>query len=626
MMSTNPLILLHDVLVANAEDDENCKRSNVKSLRRKPAEAALTLSNTGSDNLCCQSCDSTTEARVSPRNQYGNRFIRVARRPRTAGLRRRRSFATTTEVIADYETDCEEKDVAELLLDIHVSLLHSPKPEETLEVNVEKAGTVTENTVDEVKVKLCENSSKVKSGAETQSLQPYPAEQRFNCKQNSSFRAATRKSCKRKLAMSPPGEDKSNKAKRNVSRTLTTRKVKLDPSCVSGEIDKPQHITSTADVSGRCKCGKKISAEHPPCKSELTILCERFEQLFGRKEGVGIQLAQAAEKLQVARRRLYDIINVLEAVNLITRTGKLTYTWRGRGCLPDLLSTLAGSGTAQEPCIENNADTPAQSSPTKATSSKLSLWRLTRMFVRLLLTSEAPQTLPGAAKILVETDGKCSRQTVITVERRLYDISSILCALGLTEKLYLGRVQPAFRWLLSPPAARPQQPSRRPVGGSSSSNGSQASRYTLEHEEEAAAQQNGPSPAKGPAAPPAASLPEPPPFSFAIAGPGGWAPRWPAGAGMPPTGSLVWPATPPLPAMMPWAPPTAGMDPWAVVPNPQSYPGAGAFGGGLHGPSPMGFAPPLSVGAPQWPLGCLFGFGAEPMMHPLWCFPGAAPM
>lgn len=72
--------------------------------------------------------------------------------------------------------------------------------------------------------------------------------------------------------------------------------------------------------------GKRISAAHPPCKSELMLLCEKFQARFGRPRTAASQglilLNEAAIDLAVPRRRLYDIINVLEAVEVGTPSAK----------------------------------------------------------------------------------------------------------------------------------------------------------------------------------------------------------------------------------------------------------------------------------------------------------------
>lgn len=94
---------------------------------------------------------------------------------------------------------------------------------------------------------------------------------------------------------------------------------------------------------GLLAAGKRISAAHPPCKSELMLLCEKFQARFSAPAVNGsslILLNEAAIELSVPRRRLYDIINVLEAVEIVSRTGKLAYEWRGLKHLPELLDRL----------------------------------------------------------------------------------------------------------------------------------------------------------------------------------------------------------------------------------------------------------------------------------------------
>ena len=57
-----------------------------------------------------------------------------------------------------------------------------------------------------------------------------------------------------------------------------------------------------------------------PQKSELTLLCERFQQQFGHLQPDGsptlLMLNDVAEVLGVPRRRLYDVINVFESIEV----------------------------------------------------------------------------------------------------------------------------------------------------------------------------------------------------------------------------------------------------------------------------------------------------------------------
>ena len=109
------------------------------------------------------------------------------------------------------------------------------------------------------------------------------------------------------------------------------------------------------NACGMLMCaGKRISATHPPCKSELMLLCEKFQARFGgraaesapgQQQGAPAQqqqqpalilLNEAAIELAVPRRRLYDIINVLEAVEV--RAAPMPYRPNSAPCGVTLMS------------------------------------------------------------------------------------------------------------------------------------------------------------------------------------------------------------------------------------------------------------------------------------------------
>lgn len=54
----------------------------------------------------------------------------------------------------------------------------------------------------------------------------------------------------------------------------------------------------------------------------LGLLCERFLKQFATEQGSTISLDEAASCLDVERRRIYDIVNVLEALGLVQRLQK----------------------------------------------------------------------------------------------------------------------------------------------------------------------------------------------------------------------------------------------------------------------------------------------------------------
>lgn len=54
----------------------------------------------------------------------------------------------------------------------------------------------------------------------------------------------------------------------------------------------------------------------------LGLLCEKFLKHFAGAQGSVISLDDAAHCLEVERRRIYDIVNVLEAIALVQRLQK----------------------------------------------------------------------------------------------------------------------------------------------------------------------------------------------------------------------------------------------------------------------------------------------------------------
>jgi transcription factor E2F7/8 len=64
-------------------------------------------------------------------------------------------------------------------------------------------------------------------------------------------------------------------------------------------------------------------------EKSLGELCRRFLFLYGRETQDLLYLDQCTKELSVERRRIYDIINILESFNVIRRKAKNAYEWRG---------------------------------------------------------------------------------------------------------------------------------------------------------------------------------------------------------------------------------------------------------------------------------------------------------
>ncbi|NXA55161.1 E2F8 factor, partial [Nothocercus julius] len=240
--------------------------------------------------------------------------------------------------------------------------------------------------------------------------------------------------------------------------------------------------------------GDEYEKSQPSRKEKsLGLLCHKFLARYpnypSTVENNYICLDEVAEELNVERRRIYDIVNVLESLHMVSRLAKNRYAWHGRHNLTKTLQTLKKVGeenkyTQQIEMLkkreyEHEFDTDGEGNEEMARSfgsaehsemcfvelpgmefraasvnsrKDKSLRVMSQKFVMLFLVS-TPQivSLEVAAKILIGEDqfedlGKSKFKTKI---RRLYDIANVLSSLELIKKVHVteerGR-KPAFKW------------------------------------------------------------------------------------------------------------------------------------------------------------------------------------
>ena len=79
----------------------------------------------------------------------------------------------------------------------------------------------------------------------------------------------------------------------------------------------------------------------------LGLLCDNFLQLFACGFSATVELEPVANRLGVGRRRIYDIVNVLESLDVVQKDRASSYTWFGLTQLPRCVLQLeAASGGA----------------------------------------------------------------------------------------------------------------------------------------------------------------------------------------------------------------------------------------------------------------------------------------
>ncbi|XP_008793781.1 E2F transcription factor-like E2FE [Phoenix dactylifera] len=222
-------------------------------------------------------------------------------------------------------------------------------------------------------------------------------------------------------------------------------------------------------------------------QKSLGLLCSKFVSLYDRVDAESVSLDDAAKRLGVERRRIYDIVNVLESVGVLARKAKNRYSWIGFSGIPKALFELKEEAVKEmsrtdSPCAKvledeeddklsdqtgdfgdyklNPAAVDAASSLCSAACRarsvtdnrrEKSLGLLTQNFVKLFLTTDADTvSLDEAARLLLG-DGRNSsqmRSNNAAKVRRLYDIANVLCSMNLLEKTQqLDTRKPAFRWL-----------------------------------------------------------------------------------------------------------------------------------------------------------------------------------
>jgi hypothetical protein len=260
------------------------------------------------------------------------------------------------------------------------------------------------------------------------------------------------------------------------------------------------------------------NGSEPPSRKDksLGVLCKSFMDLYKdappnrNDNGAVVEIVEVADHLGVKRRRIYDIINILESIDIVARVKKNTYRWHGTGELPKFFAQLQRdaideqtrkmNGTWVEnpnkPKVKGMASTCQKLLQIFLTTGKTDFTLAYAADVIMGPAAEAAEeaakaaaaaasvhnpiplpdplappalpaiiggqqmavatVVPSRAAVTTTSSNATAQKAMKTKVRRMYDIANVLQALGIIEKYNVGSTstenKPSLRWVffLSP--------------------------------------------------------------------------------------------------------------------------------------------------------------------------------
>ncbi|GIY48769.1 transcription factor E2F7, partial [Caerostris darwini] len=227
---------------------------------------------------------------------------------------------------------------------------------------------------------------------------------------------------------------------------------------------------------------KKLSVSRK--EKSLQIICKKFLDMFppypDKESKIIVSLDDVCSKLDVERRRLYDIVNVFESVDMLKKEAKNKYKWFGQTYLKSALykiklaaeheNVLAKlkfvfkyekNSESKQTCILDEVEYFNKNlevlnfvplvSPSSELRKEKSLAIMSQRFLMLFLVSSSKVISLGVAAKVLNGFQKTERSAQIKTQiRRLYDIANVLSSIGIIQKeVTVGNSgkKPAFKYI-----------------------------------------------------------------------------------------------------------------------------------------------------------------------------------
>mmetsp|Transcript_21977 Transcript_21977/g.45779 ORF Transcript_21977/g.45779 Transcript_21977/m.45779 type:complete len:579 (+) Transcript_21977:266-2002(+) len=229
-------------------------------------------------------------------------------------------------------------------------------------------------------------------------------------------------------------------------------------------------------------------------EKSLGVVCQNFIELFRNapvyngteNSGAEVDIVNVANQLDVKRRRIYDIINIMESVEIVSRLKKNTYRWHGLDNLPSFFARLQKEGyqaRKMKRMYPHLKELPTDDSKTIKgmgnTCQKLIQIFLVTHKIDIGLTDAAEEVLGPLPKSEKQKDNETGGGSAPSVSgekkddgsdskdeskdsggegkamktkiRRMYDIANVLQSIGIIRKENVGSTssknKPSFRWV-----------------------------------------------------------------------------------------------------------------------------------------------------------------------------------